>query len=192
MQHESLNMKRVVFFYIDNTFFDCARIAEYLTSLRPSAPLFALIKFRSGAHTLRVETDRWLIPKPPRDQRVCRHCTVQAIEDEQHLLFDCRFYSIIRAQHFSLFGSNYQQRDIRLFFEQNGHQLGFVAPHIHLCFRARMSDESTPETLGIKRNESMHFCPCATRMANYNVVCSATLLHVALLGRQQVWLFRHR
>ena len=38
--------------------------------------------------------------------------------------------------------SNYQQQDIRLFFEQNSHQLGFVAHHIHLCFQARMSDES--------------------------------------------------
>ena len=96
------------------------------------------------SHTLRVETDRWLIPKPPREQPVCRHCTMQAIEDEQHFLFDCPIYSIIRGQHqyFSLFGPNYQQRNIRLFFEQNAHQLDFVAHHIHLCFQARMSDES--------------------------------------------------
>ena len=73
---------------------------------------------------------------------VCYLCTsMQAVEDEQHFLFDCPFYSIIRGQHFSLFGPNYQQRDIRLFFEQNSHQLGFVAHHIHLCFQARMSDE---------------------------------------------------
>jgi len=58
---------------------------------------------------------------------------MQAVEDEQHFLFDCPFYSIIRGQHFSLFGPNYQQRDLRLFFEQNSHQLGFVAHHIHLC-----------------------------------------------------------
>ncbi len=72
---------------------------------------------------------------------VCRHCSMQAVEDEQHFLLDCPFYSIIRGQHFSLFGPNYQQRDIRLFFEQNSHQLGFVAHQIHLCFQARMSDE---------------------------------------------------
>ena len=52
------------------------------------------------------------------------------------------FYSIIRGQHFSLCDPNYQQQNIRLFFEQNSHQLGFVAHHIHLCFQARMSDES--------------------------------------------------
>ena len=60
---------------------------------------------------------------------------------EQHFLFDYPFYSIIGGQ-FLLFGPNYQQRDIRLLFEQNSHQLGFVAHHIHLCFQARMSDES--------------------------------------------------
>ncbi len=54
---------------------------------------------------------------------------MQAVEDEQHFLFDCPFNSIIRGQHFSLFGPNYQQQDIRLFVEQNSHHLGFVAPH---------------------------------------------------------------
>ncbi len=96
-------------------------------TLDPVAPLFSLIKFSLGT---------------PREQRVCRHCSMQAVEDEQHFLFDCPIYSIIRGQHFSLFGPNYQQRDIRLFFEQNSHQLGFVAHHIHLCFQARISDES--------------------------------------------------
>ena len=128
---------------------DSDRIAEYLTSLRPSAPLFALIKFRLRAHALHAVTGRWLIlysmrriPKPPREQRACMHCIMQAIQDEQHFLSDCHFYGIIREQHFSLFGPNYQQRDIGLSFEQNARQLGFVTHHIHLCFQARMSNES--------------------------------------------------
>lgn len=41
--------------------FDADRKADYLTSLRPSAASFALTKFRLGAHTLHVKTDRWLI-----------------------------------------------------------------------------------------------------------------------------------
>ena len=80
-------------------------------------------------------------PKPPREQRSCCHCSMQAVEDEQHSLFDCPFCRIIRGQHFSLLSPKYQQRDIRLFFKQNSHQLGLVAHHIHLCFQARMSDE---------------------------------------------------
>ena len=129
--------------------FGSDRMAEYLTSLRPSAPVFAHIKVRLDAHTLHVETDRWLIPKRLRGQHICRrlqcrHCLMQAIEDEQHLLFDCPFYSIIRGQLLSLFGPNYQQRDIGLLFEQilNADRFDFMAHHIHLCFQARMSIES--------------------------------------------------
>ena len=85
---------------MDNMFFDSNVMASYLRDIRPSAELFSLMKFRLGAHSLRVETDRWLRPKPPREQRVCRHCCMQAVEDEQHFLFDCPFHSIIRGQHF--------------------------------------------------------------------------------------------
>jgi len=45
---------------MDNMFFDSNVMASYLRDIRPSAPLFSLIKFRLGAHSLRVETDRWL------------------------------------------------------------------------------------------------------------------------------------
>ena len=133
---------RKVSFYVDNMFFDSDHMASYLGALPPSAPLFALIKFRLGAHVLRIETDRWLVPTPPRESRICCHCAMQAVEDEQHFLFDCPFYSVIRGQHFSLFGSAFHQRDIRLFFEANTDQLPLVARHIHLCFQARKSDES--------------------------------------------------
>ncbi len=59
-----------VSFFMDNMFFDSYIMAPYLRDIRPSASLFSLIKFRLGAHSLRVETDRWLRPKPPREQRV--------------------------------------------------------------------------------------------------------------------------
>ena len=104
-----------VSFFMDNMFFDSNVMASYLRDIRPSASLFSLIKFKLGGQSLRVETDRWLRPRPPREQRVCRHCSMQAVEDEQHFLFECPLYSIIRGQHFSLFGPNHQQRDIRLF-----------------------------------------------------------------------------
>ncbi len=129
-----------VSFFMENMCFDSNVMASCLWDIRPSAPLFTLIKFRLGAHSLSLSL--WLRHKPPREQCVCRLCSMQAVEDEQHFPFDCPFYSIIRGQHFSLFGPNYQQRDISPIFQQNSHQLGFVAHHIHLCFQARMSDES--------------------------------------------------
>ena len=53
-----------------------------------------------------------------------------------------QFQQIIRSQHFSLFAPNYQLRHPRLISKKNSHQLAFVAHHIHLCFQARMFDES--------------------------------------------------
>ena len=131
-------------------------MAEDLMLLWPSAPLPAIVNFRLGAHT----TNRWLIPKPPREQRVCRHCTRQAMANEQHLIFDCPGYSS-RGLHFSFSGSNYQQ-DIRLFFEHmtdrwspkwhirhavmeaqanlNCHKSKLLRFCTDLCYQARMSD----------------------------------------------------
>ena len=80
-----------VSFFMNNMSFDSNVMASYLRDIRPSASLFSLIKFRLGGHSLRVETDRWLRHKPPREQRVCRHCSMQAVEDEQHFLFDLPF-----------------------------------------------------------------------------------------------------
>lgn len=131
--------------FIDNMYFDSFNMAPYLSSMRPGGPLFSLIKFRLGGHTLRIETDRWVHPKPPREQRVCRFCHTGAVEDEQHFLFDCPFYSIIRGQHFPLFGPSSHHRDIRLFFERNSGQLGLVARHIDMCFQARKQHTQSDE-----------------------------------------------
>ena len=124
-------------FYVDNMHFDSTDMAPYLMTVNSEGPLFDLIKFRLGSHMLRVETDRWVHPRPPREQRICQHCQCGAVEDEQHFLFDCPFYSIIRGQHFSLFEPALQHRDIRLFFEQNWDNMGLVARHLHVCFQAR-------------------------------------------------------
>ena len=91
---------------------------------------------------------------------------MQAVEDEQHFLFYCPFYSIITGQYISLSGANYQQRDIRLFLEQNSHQLDSVAHHIHLCCQARISDESLlaphPRLLLTEYNELSTGVVCQT------------------------------
>ena len=125
--------------FLDNMFFDSDQMAECL-SARPSPALFVLIKFRLGSHRLRVETDRWLPVKPPIGQRICRHCDMNAVENEHYFLFDCPLYLGIQQQHTVLFGSD--QGSIRLFLERNADQTPLVARYIHLCFQARMSDAS--------------------------------------------------
>ena len=56
---------------------------------------------------------------------------MQAVEDEQHFLLDCPLYSIIRGQHFSLFGPSYQQWYSK-FFVTEFLPAWIVTHHIHL------------------------------------------------------------
>ena len=67
---------------------------------------------------------------------------MNAVESEQHVLFECPHHTgiNIRQQHTALFGSD--QGSIRLFLERNADQMPLVTHYIHLCFHARMSDES--------------------------------------------------
>ena len=48
-------------------------------------------KLRIGCHNLRVETGRYA--KIPLGERICPFCSGNKIEDETHLLLDCRRYS---------------------------------------------------------------------------------------------------
>ena len=121
-------------YFIDTMHFDSDKMATYLQA-RPSPALFSLINFRLGAHWLRVEIGRWLPSKPPRDKLICQHCHMQAVEDEQHFLFDCPLYTQIREQHDFLLGLDHGS--IRLLLKRNAAQMSGVAQYIHLCFQVR-------------------------------------------------------
>ena len=98
--------------------FDLDKMPPQL-SARPSPALFALINFRLGSHrlSLRVETDRWLpVRLPSISASVCRR-DLNAVEDEQHFLFDCPLQKEIKEQHTVLFGPD--QGSICLFLLRN-------------------------------------------------------------------------
>ena len=62
----------------------------------------ALLRFRLGAHDLRVVTGS-RPPRIPRQNRLCLHCDMQIVEDEAHLVFECPHYHPIRARFPDLF-----------------------------------------------------------------------------------------
>jgi hypothetical protein len=77
----------------------------------PFAQVKQLMRFRTGAHHLRVETERWVKhpARLPRSERVCQKCTLgSTMEDEYHVLFECPKYHHIREKYaealFSSFG----------------------------------------------------------------------------------------
>ena len=57
-------------------------------------------KLRISAHDLEVERGRF--KKLPRESRTCHWCKtsmgIDIVEDENHLLFDCDFYAILRSK----------------------------------------------------------------------------------------------
>jgi hypothetical protein len=62
-----------------------------------------LIKFRISDHKLMIEEGRH--KRIPRENRWCKYCTTE-IEDEQHMLIDCKLYGK-RSQWFNKIGEKY-------------------------------------------------------------------------------------
>ena len=58
----------------------------------------ALTRFRVSSHSLEIENGRHCKPKIPVDQRLCKCCTSQSIEDEVHFLIQCELYADLRQE----------------------------------------------------------------------------------------------
>jgi len=67
----------------------------------PKDDLSCLMRFRLGAHPLRVAAGRW--EGLPRGQRICERCVSGQVEDEFHLVFECSAYDDVRELHYPLF-----------------------------------------------------------------------------------------
>jgi hypothetical protein len=68
----------------------------YLEDIKSKANRRMLARFRTGSHTLRIETGRW--SNEAQKARLCPACTSASIEDEHHFVFECPAYSSIRSK----------------------------------------------------------------------------------------------
>ena len=59
-----------------------------------------ITRWRLSNHKLHIETGRYKRPKTPRNERLCNNCI--QIEDEDHTIFHCTSYDIIRAKYTNL------------------------------------------------------------------------------------------
>ena len=53
-------------------------------------------RFRTSSHHLRIETDRWIRPINLWNERICTLCDLQIVQDEKHVLCECRDDSLLR------------------------------------------------------------------------------------------------
>lgn len=63
----------------------------------------AITQLRTSSHKLEIETGRW--NKIPRNQRICKNCILNKIEDENHLLFECQMYATERNEFYNTINS---------------------------------------------------------------------------------------
>ena len=65
-----------------------------------------LVRFRVGSHHLPIEMGRHT--GIPRQQRICTKCNIEAVCDEQHLVFECSAVEPLRQQYPDLFTTQTQ------------------------------------------------------------------------------------
>jgi hypothetical protein len=58
-------------------------------------------KLRVSAHQLMIEKGRYVTPRIPPENRICRICDLNAVEDEFHFIMKCTAYNDIRFTLFS-------------------------------------------------------------------------------------------
>jgi exonuclease III len=68
----------------------------YLNLAWPSHKVAALARFRLRSHYLAIETGTWR--NTSMAARVCVRCTMGAVDDEQHYLFDCPAFTEVRQR----------------------------------------------------------------------------------------------
>lgn len=67
-------------------------IEDYLVYFKKKANKSAFSKLRCSAHKLQIERGRYTIPKTPEEKRICRHCNLNQVENEYHVVRECTLY----------------------------------------------------------------------------------------------------
>ena len=73
------------------------RFEKYLGSITDFRYIKTLTKFRLSDHNLMIEEGRRIRPKVERGDRLCKFCSINAIEDEIHFLINCSKYKVERT-----------------------------------------------------------------------------------------------
>ena len=106
---------------------------------------WALASLRSGCLPLAVETGRYRIPKVPLNQRTCKICNQNCIEDEFLFIIECITLQVLREQLFlsiSLHDASFMHLDNYtkfLYIIQAEHCTAIIAKCVYKMFQLRTS-----------------------------------------------------
>ena len=100
------------------------------------------MKFCISNHNLRIEVGRHCKPKVPREERLCKVCVQNEIEDEIHFLFHCTKHEYIRkqliakqAQILNFTSFDYKKLCYIFFTTSNKTSIHFNAKYISQCLQ---------------------------------------------------------
>lgn len=100
----------------------------YLQKVKNRAHLAHVARFRTGSHWLQVEVGRHRGVE--RSQRICPHCSMGVVEDEQHMVFHCPKYAHLRDAYGETLFAHPGTQTLRQFLDQDAVA---VASFVHQC-----------------------------------------------------------
>ena len=110
----------------------------YLYKASNSRFMSSIARFRTSSHCLFIELGRHHRPPIPVNQRLCKFCTAEQIDDELHMLIQCTFHSNER---------NILQNELRP-FPKFDIPLDYYSPEEFFCFILQQQDSPTVNYLG--------------------------------------------
>ena len=97
---------------------------------------------------MRIESGRFTIPETPKDLRICDHRSLNSVENEMHVLFQCNLHDDLRKILFSKINernklfTNYNNRDKVCFLYNNTDSyIRLTASFIFQAFDKKKKDE---------------------------------------------------
>ena len=79
-----------------STFKGCFKQENYISNINNRNQRCWLSRYRTSAHSLRVETGRYTSPVTPLSERVCVYCDSGECDTEQHAILSCETFSLKR------------------------------------------------------------------------------------------------
>lgn len=68
-------------------------LEKYLLLNMPRQSIIAIARLRTSTHNLEIETGRYVRPRVPTEQRLCKICKCNKVEDEIHFILHCPEYN---------------------------------------------------------------------------------------------------
>lgn len=111
---------------------------KYLNVINTNKYRISLTKFRLSSHNLAIETGRH--DNIPRENRKCRNCSMNVIENEYHLLLVCPKYYSLRKRFFKPYFCRWPtvQKFEALMTSKNNKILNSLANFLYCAFQERI------------------------------------------------------